>query len=238
MKTLNNTYNNKCRNQVRSFFILMITGSILTMILSITVQAQNLAMMTSNEKVAVKIIENVKSNNFKLGSEALEINNEKVAIGFFTAAISENSNDAEAYHKRGIAYGRIHQWKNAIKDFNSAISHDSINADFYFHRGLAFNKIDKHKEAVIDCNHAIAINGSLTEAFLVRGISKAIMDDGDGSMSDFRKAVSLKPDYAEAYYNIGLNYYEDNDDINAKIMLNKAKSLGFENPELATYLKK
>jgi tetratricopeptide (TPR) repeat protein len=235
MKTYRNNYSDITRKNFKTFLMLLTAGFILTCILSYGAKAQTLALFT-NDKAVHESAEPARTNNFEKGIIALQSKDEKNAIRYFSSAIEEDSKNAESFNNRGIAYAKIKAWKNAMKDFTAAINLDSTSAQYYYSRGLAENKAEKYAACIRDCDKALQLQSNNAEAYLVRGISKALLDDASGSMTDFRSALSYKPDYAEAYYNIGLNYYESHDDVNAKSYLKKAKALGFENPELSEYL--
>lgn len=238
MKTCNPQSEKISRKLFTKITCLLHAVYLLSCLVSSGTQAQTFASVANKELNTVYMnAPALSASNFEKGVNALSLNDEKSAIRFFSVAISENKKDAASLNKRGCAYAKLKQWKNAKADFISAIAIDSNSSEYFYNLGLAENKTEHYTRSIIFCTKAIEINPSMAEAFLVRGISEAIEGDENSSMSDFKMAIAKKPDYAEAYYNIGLNYYEVNDDVNAKKYLKEAIQLGFENPELARYLK-
>lgn len=152
----------------------------------------------------------------------------------------DNKNDSKAisYQLEGESFAKRKDYRNAIKNFNKAILLNSQHAEHYYSRALAKTYIDQIESSIPDCDTAILLNPDYAEAFLVRGVSKALLGESESSMQDFNTAIKLKDNYGEAYYNIGLNYYELKDEINAKLNFKKANELGYKIPDLAAYLAK
>jgi tetratricopeptide (TPR) repeat protein len=60
------------------------------------------------------------------------------AIYEYTKAIELNPNSAEAYNKRGVAYGKKGQYDQAISDFTKALEINPKDAEAYNNRGIAY----------------------------------------------------------------------------------------------------
>jgi len=58
--------------------------------------------------------------NFEQGCEAFQIGNYQQAINKFTEAIQNNSNTAEAYHNRGLAYANLRQDDESVTNLLEA----------------------------------------------------------------------------------------------------------------------
>lgn len=233
----NKTSGTITRKNFRDFLLLLAGAFIISWMMIQRVHAQDMALMNKHQNSndpAAGII--VPTNHFENGVEAAANKNDAEAIKYFTLALAENVNDDNALHQRGCAYARLKQYKNAIRDFTAAIQADSSISTYYYHRALAENKAGKYIDCIEDCDKVLSMDSLIAEAWLIRGIAKAIKGDEDGSMADFRGALACRPGYAEALYNIGLNYYEANDNDNAGKYLLDAKKAGFSNPELESYL--
>ncbi|MGD1704718.1 tetratricopeptide repeat protein [Dapis sp. BLCC M229] len=58
--------------------------------------------------------------NFQQGSEAFQVGNYQQAINKFTEAIQTNSNIAEAYHNRGLAFANLRQDDESVANLLQA----------------------------------------------------------------------------------------------------------------------
>ena len=76
----------------------------------------------------------------------------------YTKVIKLDSNNAEAYWRRGNEYYRTNQFSLAIPDFTKSISKDSTfnHANVLADRGIAKEMLGMFNEAIIDFSHAIA----------------------------------------------------------------------------------
>jgi len=122
----------------------------------------------------------------------------------FGAAIKGNF--ADAYLKRGIAYGEKGLYDNAISDYNKAIEIDPGNANAYFERGIVYGKKDLCDNAISDYNKAIEINPRYANAYVARGHFYIPEGLYDNAISDYNKAIEINPRYADAYLVRGIAY--------------------------------
>jgi tetratricopeptide (TPR) repeat protein len=176
--------------------------------------------------------------HFEKGLIKMEQGQLKDAIDYLSKAAKEEPDNAGVLEKLGLAYGKMKEYRKAVGYFDQAILLDNKNPDYFYDRALAESYLDKIERSINDCDKAIALDNNFAEAYLVRGISKSVIGEVAGSMEDLKKAASLKSNYSEAYYNIGLNYYELRDELNARLNFNKASELGYPVEGLADYLKR
>ena len=83
------------------------------------------------------------------------------AISDYTKVIELNPKPAEAYNRRGTAYGRLGQFSKAISDYTIAITLDPRYAKAYYHRGVAHAFIESLEEAKQDLLKAVELDPSL-----------------------------------------------------------------------------
>ena len=152
------------------------------------------------------------------------------AIVHYTEAINLNSEHAEAYNNRGIAYKNKGEIDAAIQDYNKAIDLNSEYANAYNNRGVAYANKGEIDAAIQDYNKAIDLNPEHAEAYNNRGIAYKNKGEIDAAIQDYNKAIDLNPEYANAYNNRGVAY-ANKGEIDAAIQdFNKAIDL---NPEHA-----
>ena len=125
------------------------------------------------------------------------------AIVHYTEAINLNSELAEAYNNRGVAYKDKGEFDLAIQDFNKAIDLNPENANAYNNRGVAYANKGEFDLAIQDFNKAIDLNPELAEAYNNRGVAYKDKGEFDLAIQDFNKAIDLNPENANAYNNRG-----------------------------------
>ncbi|MFA9202308.1 MAG: tetratricopeptide repeat protein, partial [Candidatus Nanopelagicaceae bacterium] len=87
-----------------------------------------------------------------------ELENKKKEIAGYDKTISINSQDADAYLKRGIAKFKLGNTQEAMDDFNKAISLAPKDARAYGVRGAAKLQSGNKQEAIDDYNKAISLD--------------------------------------------------------------------------------
>ena len=87
------------------------------------------------------------------------------ALEELTAAIETNPSDAEAYYRRGVAYGQLVEPLAAIRDFNQVIRFDPGNSEAYYNRGLSYIHLREHLAAVEDFTETIRLTPSHVDAY-------------------------------------------------------------------------
>ncbi|HIJ56963.1 MAG TPA: tetratricopeptide repeat protein, partial [Deltaproteobacteria bacterium] len=68
-------------------------------------------------------------------------------LAFWDEVISLDTENAEAFNKRGTAYKNMGQYQRAIEDYNQAIVLNSQYAEAYYNRGVAHKQLERYQEA-------------------------------------------------------------------------------------------
>ena len=119
------------------------------------------------------------------------------AVQELDEAIRLNPQDAQAYHKRGVAYGNLGQQLKAIQDFDEAISLNPKLAKFYGNRGVAYGKLGQPERAIEDYDEAISLDPNWAAAYHIRAITYTVLGKDDDAKEDVESAVALGIDRAE-----------------------------------------
>ena len=98
---------------------------------------------------------NLKATSYVLhGNDYLLKDQYDLAVKKFDEAIKLDSNYADAYQGRAIAYTYKNENKLAIENFSDAIEMSQYNAKFYLSRGNVYAKIGKYESAIADFHKA------------------------------------------------------------------------------------
>jgi tetratricopeptide (TPR) repeat protein len=128
------------------------------------------------------------------------------AIKYLNSAIKLQSDYAEAYYNRGLAYYNLDQYQRAIEDYNEAIRLQPDLAEAYCNRGNAYKNLGHNQRAIEDYNEAIRLQPDLAAAYYNKGNAYYNLDQYQRAIEDYNEAIRLQPDYAEPYYNRGIAY--------------------------------
>jgi len=123
-----------------------------------------------------------------------------------TSAINQNSDDAVAYCKRGIAYTFKNQYNLANNDFNKAIAINPKYTYAYFCRSAFYSKQNKNDLALSDVNKVIQLDPYYAEAYTLRAASYSLNKQYDLAINDCNKAIEINPKLSNAYGVLGEAY--------------------------------
>ncbi len=122
------------------------------------------------------------------------------------AQSSTNTQRAEAYINRGVAYFWQQKYDLAIEDYVEAIKLDPNNVKAYINRGIAYSTRDNPGEqeiAIADYDKAIALNERNADAYISRGIAYSAQREHQKAIKDYNRAIKINRDNADAYYALG-----------------------------------
>lgn len=115
-------------------------------------------------------------------------------IANYGNAIELDLHDADAYSKRGDAYGEMGEYDKAIADYNKAIELDPNHALAYFNRAYAYGEIGEYKKAIADYSKTIELNPSDAQAYYNRGLDYHNKGEMPKAVSDLEKCIGLSTD--------------------------------------------
>ncbi|RKU15246.1 hypothetical protein C6500_21405 [Candidatus Poribacteria bacterium] len=161
------------------------------------------------------------------------------AIEAYSHAIELNSDNADAYNNRAVAYANKGNFDNAIKDHNTAIKLNPCQAGLYNNRGATYVDQKDFDNGIHNYNMAIQLDSHYTEAYYNRGIAYDAKDAVDKAIIDYDAAIKLNPHHAEAYNNRGIAYSRKNkldnaiQDFNMAIQINPYHTEAYYNRGIA-----
>jgi len=174
------------------------------------------------------------SDGFKLGVEKMLQGDYQGAIAEFTQAIQIQSNFANAYSNRCLAYLQLQDYQNAVSDCTQAIKISPKNTEAYLNRGLAYLMQGNYQAAIADNARIIAIQPQDFRAYYNRGIANAYLGNHQQAAKDYNLALSHNHKIpnnllADIYNDRGLAYLELADLETAILDFNRAINLDENN---------
>jgi tetratricopeptide (TPR) repeat protein len=143
-----------------------------------------------------------------LGLNFLKDEDWQRATTAFTSLIELEPDNAFAYDRRGITYGRAERYDEAIADFSRAIGIDPTFAGAYNNRGLSYYKQYEFDEAIADYDIAIHLSPDVAIFYANRGLAHSQREDLYAAIADYNKAIELDPTLLETHNNRGEAYAE------------------------------
>ncbi len=176
---------------------------------------------------------------FQQANVFLMLGQADIAIEVYSHAIELNSDNADAYNNRAVAYASKGDFDNAIKDHNTSIKLDPCQAGLYNNRGATYVDQKDFDNGIQNYNMAIQLDSHYTEAYYNRGIAYDAKDEVDKAIIDYDAAIKLNPHHAEAYNNRGIAYGKKNkldnaiQDFNMAIQINPCRTEAYYNRGIA-----
>ena len=113
------------------------------------------------------------------------------AIEYYDKAIEADSNNFNAWIRRGFSKGVMKDFDGELSDYTTVIEKDPDHIWAYISRGSAKNRRSEYNSAIDDFNKAIAINPKEQEAYNNRGFAKKGLGDKEGACEDWVRSRKL-----------------------------------------------
>jgi predicted O-linked N-acetylglucosamine transferase (SPINDLY family) len=136
-------------------------------------------------------------------ASALQSGDMAGAIRIYNEYIERNSQRAEAFYKRAVAYSALSRIELALADYDRAIALKPDYAYAHCNRGSILERMGRKEEALRSYDAALAIDRTDFLAHYNRGTVLEQLGRLHEAVIAFDYALVLKPDYAEAYVNRG-----------------------------------
>lgn len=159
------------------------------------------------------------------------------ALAKFEEIIELDSDNAEAYLRKGDCLGLLLDVQGSIKSYTKAIQIDPNNKTAYYNRALAFQDILNIQGTITDYNKAIQIDSENiydpNNKLIYLNLGITLGQDGqlNKAIIAFSEAIEIDSTYADAYYNKGYAYHLQNMHAEALKNFEKALSLDPNNPD-------
>jgi tetratricopeptide (TPR) repeat protein len=126
-------------------------------------------------------------------------------------ALQANSDDPEAYLKRGNAYFQQGNYDAAIADYDKAIQLRPDFAAAFTSRGASYARKLDYDRALGDYDKLVQLRPNDANAYLRRGATYATKKDFDHALADLDKTIQLDANNAENFYARGMVYRDKKD---------------------------
>jgi tetratricopeptide (TPR) repeat protein len=114
---------------------------------------------------------------------------------------------ASIYHKRGISYRLLGEYRRAIEDFDQALALSPEDAYIYGSRGVAYSYSEDYQQALRDFNRVLELDPQSAWSYASRGKTYHFLKGYQQALEDFDRALALNPNYAWTYANRGKTYF-------------------------------
>ncbi|MBN1869169.1 MAG: tetratricopeptide repeat protein [Candidatus Omnitrophica bacterium] len=158
------------------------------------------------------------------------------AIAAYEKAAAIKPDYARAYYNLGNAYKTIDRNKEAIVSYKKAVEIRADYAEAYYNLGVSYKAVDRIAEAMNAYENAIRIKSDYAEAHNNLGSVYLAFNRTEEAIQSYETAIHIRPDYAMARGNLALVYVHLKQYPLAIECYDKAKALGYANPELAELL--
>jgi tetratricopeptide (TPR) repeat protein len=106
-------------------------------------------------------------------------------------AIRLDSNIAEAYNSRGLAYHNLKQYQLATADYDQSIRLDPNLAAAYYNRGNTYRDLKQHQQAIADYDQSIRLEPNSAASYKNRGITFITASQVNAGCDDLIHACQL-----------------------------------------------
>lgn len=119
-------------------------------------------------------------------------------IADYTNAIKLNSEYADAFINRGVAFTVSGKLDTAIDDLNEAIRLNPKSSEAYVQRGNAYKSKRDSERAIADFSEAIRLDPKNINAYIGRGNMYNFERENQKAVKDFQKVLEINPDHHDA----------------------------------------
>ncbi|MCO8121188.1 tetratricopeptide repeat protein [Stieleria sp. TO1_6] len=131
------------------------------------------------------------------------------AIAGFRQSISQQPDNARAWHLCGIAHARQNDLESAAECFTTAARLAPTNPNYHYNLGLAHQSLKQFDQSIAAYRRAIELKPDLVEAQTNLGNSLNESGQAAESIDHFRKMIELLPNESVGFYNLA-NVLQDN----------------------------
>jgi tetratricopeptide (TPR) repeat protein len=146
---------------------------------------------------AIGVLDNV-PDDYQRGLDSYARGDYRSAINSFTAAVTKDPKNTNAFLGRCQAYYASGSDSEAVADCTQAINLNVLTGTAYYYRGLSLYRQGKLSEATADFTSAIGRDPQFADVYYRRGRAWADQGQVNNAVSDFQRALALQPDHPRA----------------------------------------
>jgi tetratricopeptide (TPR) repeat protein len=120
-------------------------------------------------------------------------------IAFYTAVLTNNSDNFDILEKRGDAFSKLEQYDSAIQDYSKALSLKRNDPVILGKRGTAYKSAEQYNNAVSDFSTALRSNPEDDKLFSGRSSAYYQLMQYDNALTDIDNALKKNKD--ASYFN-------------------------------------
>ncbi len=113
------------------------------------------------------------------------------ASDLYSKVIAQDSENLNAYLRRGFCHSVLKNYDAAIADFGVVIEKHGRDPFSFISRGSAYNKLEKYETALADFDKALSIDPDNQEAFNNRGWAKNGLELYKEACEDWKTSKKL-----------------------------------------------
>jgi tetratricopeptide (TPR) repeat protein len=140
-----------------------------------------------------------KDDLLKQSKEAFDRDDYDLAIARLSDAIKIDSNDAQLWSRRCLAYERKGDFQRAFADCDTAVRLAPLSAKAHRQRGDVFYRTGKIDQALADIEEAVKLDPQDGKNYLERGMVRNFRRQYDLAVADFDEAIRLDPKNSDAF---------------------------------------
>ena len=137
------------------------------------------------------------------------------AIEDYTAAITLDNQQYDAWFWRGMAQGRVGNVAAGIEDISVYIEHNPNDSRAHTKRGVRYLWLGDRDNASKDFHRAIELDPKNAEAHDDLGVVLAQQGDYQRALEHFYQTVQIDSSYQKGYHNLAMALYIMNRDVDA-----------------------
>jgi tetratricopeptide (TPR) repeat protein len=175
--------------------------------------------------------------HFNLGNQYYNQGKIAEAVPLYEKAIELDPEYSDAYTNLGLLHYESGRIREAVALYEKAVQITPKHSMAHTNLGVAYYDLGRRAEALSSYKKAIELNPDNAEAYNNWGIVEYHLGNDGAAAELYQKAIEADPAYAKAYSNLAIVYWRKKQYNLAIEYCDKAKGLGFVNPDLLKALK-
>lgn len=116
------------------------------------------------------------------------------AIGYYDNVLRLDSNNLDAWLKKGLYYQHTQDYPNAIQTFKKIIGRDPQNAKGFYNLGHAYFQADSLEQAYKHFDFTTKVDPANANAYYMKGLTVEMQGNMQTAQQFYKQALKLNPD--------------------------------------------